>query len=107
MILSYMGALRIDTSLKRNHPKCLLQNGKRILNVISICPERIDDDGSFLGHAILLDSQRDTLLIIEKIKERGGHFGSFINLMGDGYDAVAETVSRTLAKVAVKSARNN
>lgn len=58
-----------------------------------VIPSIIRPNGDFKGDIVIRNKDGETIAKMEKISKRGGTYGSFPNLMGDGYENVAEFVA--------------
>lgn len=63
---------------------------------IVIRPGKIDGKGKFRGTVQILDKDGTTLVEDKNIQVKGGAFGSFTNLMGDGYENLASLIMQCL-----------
>lgn len=58
--------------------------------VLHIMPYRINENGDFSGVAKIEDLEGNVVASFHRVTAKGGRFGSFVNLMGDGYESLAE-----------------
>lgn len=70
----------------------LLDDEDSVFSLV-VKPSTITDKGYFTGRAIILDQDGQIVGEFEDLKGKGGVYGSFYNLMGDGYENVAEKVA--------------
>lgn len=66
-----------------------------------LIPSSINNNGDFSGSAMITDNNGNTA-VIENLRGKGGQWGSFVNLMGDGYQSVAEKIYRIIVRAIQK-----
>lgn len=66
-----------------------------------LIPSSINNNGDFAGSAMITDNNGNTA-VIENLHGKGGKWGSFVNLMGDGYQSVAEKIYKIIVRAVQK-----
>jgi len=66
--------------------------------LIVVTPFEIDDHGNFQGKVVLINKEGQNLVTFDKIRCIGGRIGSFVNLMGDGYERLSKFIGTELSK---------
>ena len=68
---------------------------------IVVIPSAVDSDGNFSGVVVLTNGAGESATI-EDVKGKGGTFGSFVNLMGDGFESAADKICRVIVRAIIK-----
>ena len=58
--------------------------------VLRVMPYRINENGDLSGVAKIEDLEGNVVASFHRVTAKGGRFGTFVNLMGDGYESLAE-----------------
>ncbi|MBQ6578532.1 MAG: hypothetical protein IJL91_12470 [Bacteroidales bacterium] len=70
-----------------------LQDDEDMVFKLVLKPSTITDKGYFNGHAVIIDMDGQIVGEFNNLEGKGGVYGSFYNLMGDGYESVAEKIA--------------
>lgn len=69
---------------------------------IIIHPYAFNEQGSFVGEMKILDREDNVIAVFQNISAEGGAFGSYTNLIGDGYENNAKKMVPRFARAMKK-----
>lgn len=65
-------------------------------------PLTVTENGDVVADIIIKDGGDKPLAFLSRVSGKGGIYGSFVNLLGDGYENVAKTVAEYLVRAVNK-----
>ncbi|MBQ2198388.1 MAG: hypothetical protein IK145_02565 [Bacteroidales bacterium] len=85
----------INKTLKLTH-KAAVKTGKQNFT-IEVEIINVDDKGNTISNVQVCDSEGKAIAKIEHLYGKGGRYGTFCNLMGDGLESTGEKIGRMIS----------
>ena len=81
--------------LKKNRLRGTLQQGNKY--TLKVALTKIDDNGNTWGDYLIVETATGNVVQHMQMRSKGGHFGDFIGLMKQGFEAAGEIYGELLA----------
>jgi len=73
-------------------------NFSNVNYIIEVRPIVIQKNGNIVGYFVVVDAEGNEVFRSQKFSAKGGKFGSFLNLVGDGMKSTGKAVASIVAK---------